>query len=177
MNPLSLLKTKYGIGLGVAMLAVAIGIGSYKWYHRFGFTHAPDIDLTTVSDGRTLNLKQLQGKPILLTFWASNCPQCLHEIPQLKALYQELAPKGLEMVGVSVYWDKLDRLRAMVQSKNLPYPVIYDGNKTLFHAISGYGLTPTTFLINPQGHVVMKKVGEMNIPAVRKTILAMLEKK
>ena len=170
-------NSKLLIGIGIAVLAGVIGIGSYKWYHRFGFVHAPDINLTTLTEGQTLNLKTLQGKPVLLTFWASNCPTCLHEIPQLKQLYQDLTPKGLHIVSVAVYWDKLDRLRSKMQDEDLPYPVIYDGDKKLYHAINGYALTPTTFLINPKGRVVMKKVGEMDIPAVRNKILAMLEQK
>jgi len=176
MQPLSLLKTKYGLGLVIIMLATVIGIGSYKWYHRFGFIYAPNINLATLRGGHTINLSKLEGKPILLTVWASNCPDCLHEIPHLEDLDLELSQKGLQIVGVAVYWDKLERLRDLVQSEELPYPVVYDGDKKIFHAIGGYGATPTTFLINPQGRVVMKKIGKMNITTVRKTVLAMLER-
>ncbi|MEJ2441218.1 MAG: TlpA disulfide reductase family protein [Gammaproteobacteria bacterium] len=158
------------------MLATIIGIGSYKWYYRFGFAHVPNINMTTLREGQTLNLAKLQGKPILLTFWSSNCPTCLSEIPHLEDLDLELSQKGLQIVGVSVYWDKLNRLRDLVQSEQLPYPVVYDGDRKMFHAIGGYGETPTTYLINSQGRVVMKKIGKINMPAVRKTILAMLEK-
>jgi peroxiredoxin len=176
MQPLSLLKTKYGFGLIIIILAAIIGLGSYKWYHRFGFIYAPNINMTTLRGGRTLNLAKLQGKPILLTFWASNCPDCRNEIPHLEDLDLELSQKGLQIVGVAAYWDKLQRLRNLVQSEDLPYPVVYDGNKKLFHAVGGYYSTPTTFLINPQGRVVMKKIGKMDIARVRKTILAMLKK-
>lgn len=176
MNILRLLKTKYALGLIFIVLATSIGVGGYKWYYRFGFVHAPNINMTTLRGGHTLNLSKLQGKPILLTFWASNCPDCLNEMPHLEDLDLELSQKGLQIVGVSVYWDKLQRLRNLVQSADLPYPVVYDSKKKLFHAVGGYYATPTTFLINPQGRVVMKKVGQMNIPAVRKMILAMLEK-
>lgn len=176
MNIFGLLKTKHVIGLSITILTVVIVVGSYKWYHRFGFIYAPNINLTTLRGGHTINLSKLKGKPILLTVWASNCPTCISEIPNLEDLDLELSQKGLQIIGISVYWDKHERLRDLVQSEDLPYPVVYDGDKKIFHAIGGYSVTPTTFLIDPQGRVVMKKIGKMNIATVRKTILAMLER-
>lgn len=173
----SVVKTKYALGLAIIILAVIIGIGTYKWYHRFGFTYAPNINMTTLRGGHTINLAKLRGKPILLTFWASNCPDCLHEIPHLENLALELSQQGLQIIGVAAYWDKPKRLSNLVESEDLPYPVVYDRDKQLYHAVGGYHATPTTFLINPQGRVVMKRIGQINVAAVRKTILAMLEKK
>ena len=177
MKLFRLLTTKNAVNLGIAMLVAVIGLGSYKWYHRFGISHAPDVNMITLDGRQILNLKELQGKPVLLTFWASDCPGCIREIPRLKALYQELEPRGLEIVGVSVYWDELERLRAMVNNMDVPYPVIYDADKGMYRAVNGYGVTPTSFLIDPRGRVVMKKVGEMNIASVRNSIIAMLEDK
>lgn len=177
MKLFRLLETKAAVTLGITILVAAIGLGGYKWYHRFGITHAPDVNMITLDGSHSINLKALQGKPILLTFWSSDCPDCMREIPHIKKLYHELSPKGLEIVSISVYWDEPERLRTIVVNQNIPYPVIYDANKVMYRAVKGYGFTPTSFLIDSQGQVIMKIIGEMNISAVRKTILAMLENK
>jgi peroxiredoxin len=175
MKLFRLLETKTAVALGIFILVAVIGFGGYKWYYRFGITHAPDVNMITLDGSHSINLKELQGRPILLTFWSSDCPDCMREIPHLKTLYQELSPNGLAIVSVSVYWDEPERLRTVVVNQNIPYSVIYDANKVMYRAVKGYGFTPTSFLINPQGRVVMKMIGEMNISVVRKKILPMLE--
>ncbi len=64
-------------------------------------TEAPNIIAKTI-DGTPFQLKQLRGKVVVLDFWASWCPDCRKDAPDVVKLYQTYHPKGIEFVGVSM---------------------------------------------------------------------------
>ncbi|MEJ2399630.1 MAG: TlpA disulfide reductase family protein [Gammaproteobacteria bacterium] len=180
MKPVSLLKSKYVIGLVILLLASAVGVKSYRYFHRYipphvSLNYIPDTNLTTLRSGKTINIHKLRGKVVLLTIWASNCPTCIREIPHLVDLDLEYADKGLKIIAVAIYQDKLKRLRNLVESADLPYPVVYDRDKIIYDATRYYA-TPTSFLIDKEGRVIMTKIGRMNFEKLKKTINALLAK-
>lgn len=67
-------------------------------------TVAPDFKMKTI-DGKTFKLSQLKGKTIVLDFWASWCPDCRKDAPEVVRMYKEYAPQGVEFVGVSMDTD------------------------------------------------------------------------
>ena len=67
-------------------------------------TKAPDFKMKTM-DGKTFKLSQLQGKTVVLDFWASWCPDCRKDAPEVVKMYKEYAPQGVEFVGVSMDTD------------------------------------------------------------------------
>lgn len=67
-------------------------------------TMAPDFKMKTI-DGKTFKLSQLKGKTIVLDFWASWCPDCRKDAPEVVRMYKEYAPQGVEFVGVSMDTD------------------------------------------------------------------------
>lgn len=180
MKPASLLKSKYVIGLVILLLASAVGIKTYRWTHRYipphvSLNHVPDTNLTTLRNGKTINLHKLRGNVVLLTIWASNCPTCRKEMPQLVDLDFEYADKGLKIVAVASYYDNLKRLLNLVESEDLPYPVVYDRDKKIYDATNYYA-TPTNFLIDKEGRVIMTEVGKTNFKMLKKTINTLLAK-
>ncbi|MBI3575462.1 MAG: TlpA family protein disulfide reductase, partial [Gammaproteobacteria bacterium] len=56
-------------------------------------------------DGRKLALKELRGQPVLVAFWATNCKPCVEELPDLIKLYNDLHPKGFELIAVAMPYD------------------------------------------------------------------------
>lgn len=138
-----------------------------------GVQTVPDITLTTLQ-GKKLHLPALHGRPVLVNFWATTCRVCIEEMPQLVTLYQELAPQGLEVIGVAMAYDRPDRVVAFSTARQIPYPITLDINN---HAAAAFGdvhLTPTSFLIAPDGHVVHRETGALDIPRVRELLAAML---
>ncbi len=89
------------------------------WLMPAGMRQAPPLVGQTL-DGRTLTLEQLRGKPVLVTFWATTCPSCIEEMPHLISLYQELNPKGLEIIGVAMAYDPPEQVRAMATQRQIP---------------------------------------------------------
>lgn len=90
----------------------------------------------------------------LVDFWASWCPYCIKELPDLAALYSDFHDKGLEIVGVAVR-DKPEATRDMVQKENISWPVIYDTQKVPYD-LYGFSGIPHHMLIDAEGVIVSR---------------------
>ncbi|MDH5785072.1 MAG: TlpA family protein disulfide reductase [Chromatiales bacterium] len=159
----------------VFLIAIAALLG-YLWLTPSGIKPAPAISVTTLQ-GQTISLSALQGRPVVVTFWATTCPGCIKEMPHLVELYKELGPKGLEIIGIAMEYDPEDQVRTMVAQKKLPYPIAIDKDGTVALAFGGISLTPSSFLIDTQGRIVQYKLGEMDMAALHSRIIAMLNAK
>jgi len=157
------------------ILAIVIAV-AYVWFSPSGIEPAPKIVMTQLKGGQKIDLASLRGHPVLVTFWATSCPGCVAEMPHLIKLYQELAPQGFEMIGVAMSYDKPDNVLEMQKQKAIPYPIVWDSVGKISQAFGKVTLTPTHFLINPQGEIVQHKIGDIDINLLRSRILAMLRK-
>ncbi len=156
-----------GIALAVIVAAAAV------WFMPAGLRQAPPLVGQTL-DGRTLTLEQLRGRPVLVTFWATTCPSCIEEMPHLVELYRELNPKGLEIIGVAMAYDPPEQVRALVQQRRIPYPIVLDTQERIAREYDNVRLTPTTVLISPEGRIVHYRLGLLDMPELRDTIRQML---
>ena len=148
---------------------------AYLWVTPSGAQQAPNITLQ-LTDGKKLKLDSLRGKPVLITFWATSCPGCIKEMPHLIELYQELHAKGLEIIGIAMPYDRPDYVMEMITRKKVPYLIAYDLKSDAIQAFGNVSLTPTTFLIDDQGKIVKKKIGEMKMDVWKKRIISILDK-
>lgn len=148
----------------------------YLWAAPSGAQKAPDITLQLLN-GKNLKLSDLKGKPVLITFWATSCPGCIKEMPHLVELYNKLHPKGLEIIGIAMPYDRPDYVIEMVKRKKLPYTIAFDLKGEAVRAFGKVSLTPTTFLIDAQGKIVKKKIGVMNMDIWEKRIISILDNK
>jgi peroxiredoxin len=165
------MKTK-DITIATFALLLVAGL-AYVWFTPSGLKQAPDIRVTTL-EGEALTLSQMKGRPLLVTFWATTCPGCIKEMPHLVELYKELSPRGLEIIAIAMEYDPEDQVRTMAAQKQLPYPVALDSDGSAAKAFGYVSLTPSNFLIDPQGRIVQYKLGEMDMNALHNRIVAML---
>ena len=121
-------------------------------------TKAPDVIFSTIT-GKKIALKDLRGKPVLVTFWATDCSGCIKEIPHLIDLYTHYHERGLEIIAVAMYYDPPNHVLRLTEDLHLPYNVALDLNAELAHAFDDVHLTPNTFLISPDGLIALKKTG------------------
>jgi len=157
-------------------IAALLGVCTYLWLAPGGPRNVPDITLLTI-DGEQLPLVELRGKPLLVTFWSTTCSSCISEMPHLIALYEDLASLGLEIVAIAMNYDRPSQVLAMRKARRIPYPVALDINADAARAFGNIRGTPTSFLIDPDGRVVYRKTGALNMDRLRRDIHAMLEQR
>lgn len=116
---------------------------------------APDFTLDTLSGG-SMTLSSFQGKPVLLNFWALNCPPCREEMPFLDAAAAQYA--GQVVVLAVDIGDSQDNIASYFDNATLTMTVPMDV-QGIAAASYSVGYTPTTFLIDSNGVVRYVKVG------------------
>jgi peroxiredoxin len=162
--------------LTLLVLLVVIAAAAGLWLSPSLLTQAaPDPELQSI-DGRKFRLSELQGRPVLITFWATTCPGCLEEQPHLVDLYNRLHDQGLEIIGIAMSYDPPNQVVALQKKRQLPYTIALDIDGSAARAFDDVRLTPTSFLVSPEGRIVYKKIGEMDMTKLEKTIQQMLGK-
>lgn len=120
------------------------------------------------SQGKSHSLAQYKGKWVLVNFWATWCPPCLEEIPDLNALHED---KRNNLVVLGVAMDYRDRKTVLEFAEQLmvSYPIIF-GDRQMASQIGTVPGLPTTYLFNPQGKVVAYNVGALKRETVERYI-------
>ena len=135
---------------------------------------APDFTLERLDREGELTLSSLEGKAVVLNFWASWCIPCKEETPFLEQVWRENRDRGLVVVGLDAKDFRRDA-RAFMRKFDVTYPVVYDGpGKTL----SSYGVTgfPETFVLDREGKVVEVFVGAVNSDEDRARLRAAVDR-
>ena len=109
-------------------------------------------------DGKPQTLAPYRGKWIIINYWATDCPPCLKEIPELERFYQAHKDKDAVVVGVNYEDIKLPWLKDFIQSVKMTYPVLRAelDSVTPFGAIK---ILPTTIIVSPQGELMGAQAG------------------
>lgn len=122
---------------------------------------APNVTFTTI-EGKKISMDDLKGKVVLVNFWATDCPGCIKEMPQLTKAYNEYNKKGLEIVAVAMPYDPPAQVLNYVTVKKIPFPVMHDGLSEITDKFGGINLTPTTYIFDKQGHRLQRTIGELD---------------
>jgi thiol-disulfide isomerase/thioredoxin len=121
---------------------------------------APNFALKT-ADGKTIELKKLQGKVVFVNFWATWCGPCRREIPGMMKVYDKYKAKGFEIVGISLDHGGWDDVKPWLQKNPINYPIVI-GDGDLADAYGGVDGIPTTFIVDRKGNIVAKHVGGLS---------------
>src|SRR5689334_7115119 len=117
---------------------------------------APPFLLRDIN-GKIVSTADWKGKVVILNFWATWCPPCREEVPELVQLQNKYKDK-LIVIGASEDEDGPPKVQQFVQRYSINYPVVM-ATKELIENYGGVPALPTSFVIDPQGHVMTKHTG------------------
>jgi thiol-disulfide isomerase/thioredoxin len=133
----------------------------------------PDLALPDLQ-GRSRQLSEWQGRPLVINFWATWCGPCRREIPLLQRLREEYAAQGLEVLGIAV--DFKEPVAAYVRNETIAYPVLIAADNALVTRSFGVGMgIPTTVFAARDGRILAVKVGQLHGGPARKLIEELLK--
>jgi len=131
---------------------------------------AVDMPLTAVN-GSKVNLNQYQGRWLVVNYWATWCPPCIAEMPELQSFHDEHLDKGAMVIGINAENISKQQLMTFLDDYFITYPNFVAGptQQSELGLIPGL---PTTFMVSPKGEVVARQVG----PVTREMIEQFIEK-
>lgn len=150
-----------GVVLLLLMSLVAIGCGgAFPSYGEVG-GKAPDYGATTLA-GDSITLASLRGSPVLLNIWATWCPPCRKEMPDLQELHERYSPRGLQVVGVSIDAAGSDQAVAeFLEEHGVTYTILRDPTDRISSTFMAQGV-PVTILIDADGTVLWRRLGPVS---------------
>ena len=114
-------------------------------------------------EGQILKMQDLQGKPLVINFWATWCVPCIEEMPLLDAFFRQNSSKSWQMVGLAI--DQPSRVRQYLSQNAVSYPIGLAGmtgtnlGRLLGNAQGGL---PFTVVIDGKGAVIQRKLGKLS---------------
>jgi peroxiredoxin len=113
-----------------------------------------NFTLTDLS-GKNWTLKDLRGKVVLLNFWATWCPPCRKEMPDLETLYRRFEPQGFVILGISD--EEAAKVKPFIEQQGITYPVLLDPGRKVNELFQIQGI-PKTFVYDREGKIVAQSI-------------------
>ena len=110
--------------------------------------------------GKTHHLADYRGKWVLVNFWATWCPPCLDEIPELTSLHNAHRDKDLLVIGIAMDSGSREKVADFAQAHGISYPVVM-GDRKITAQIGAVEVLPVSYLYNPKGEQVSYQAGEV----------------
>ncbi|OWW20060.1 peroxiredoxin family protein [Noviherbaspirillum denitrificans] len=159
-------KRKLLIALGAIAVATvgALGVASLS-----SAKPAPDVTFSSIT-GEKVSMQSLRGKVVMVNFWATSCTTCIKEMPSMVQTYNKYKDKGLDFVAVAMSYDPPNYVLNYAQTRSLPFTVAIDTQGDVAKSFDDVKLTPTTYVIDKEGKVLKRYVGEPDFAALHQLI-------
>lgn len=133
---------------------------------------APSFALREVGTGRTVDIAQFRGKPLVINFWATWCGPCWEEHPVLVANARVLQP-NVQFLGV-VFQDTEEKIQGFLQQRGTAYPTVVDdrGKTAIAYGVGG---VPETFFLDANGKIVAKYSGPMDAGIIQENLQKVMQ--
>jgi len=133
---------------------------------------APAFALREVGTGRTIDIAQFRGKPLVINFWATWCGPCWEEHPILVQNARLLQP-NVQFLGV-VFQDTEEKIQGFLQQRGTAYPTVVDdrGKTAIAYGVGG---VPETFFLDANGKIVAKYSGPMDAGIIQENLQKVMQ--
>ena len=150
------------------VLAVAIA-GIASWLILKPAADAPLVTFSTIT-GQKVTTQGLKGKVVLVKFWATSCVTCVAQMPQTIETYNQYHDQGFETVAVAMQYDPASYVINYTETKQLHFTVALDPMGDLAKAFGDVKLTPTAFLIDKNGKIIKRYLGDYDVADFHRTL-------
>jgi len=154
-----------------AFTGVSLGLGGLA---GCGTQEQAPVSRFVLLDGNTVDTASFKGKVVLVNFWATTCVTCVKEMPSIVATHNKYKDQGFETVAVAMSYDPPQWVSNFAQSRQLPFKVALDNTGEIAKAWGDVKLTPTTYLLDKQGRIVKRFVGEPEFEALHQLVEKLL---
>jgi peroxiredoxin len=158
--------------LAVVLLVVGLSSSSFGQSLKEE-EEAPGFVLKSLSN-QTVRLRDYKGKLVLLNFWATWCPPCKAEMPEMVKWQAQYKTQGLQIIGVTFPPYKLGTVRQISKTLRLNYPVVLD-DKKLARSYVVSEILPVTIVIDRQGKIVARILGIIDSEEFEQKVKPLLE--
>jgi thiol-disulfide isomerase/thioredoxin len=130
---------------------------------------APEFTLDRLDGEATISLAELRGKTVVIDFWATWCPPCEFQVPELNTFFDaHRGDSDVALYGISVDTDGPDVVQAWVTEKDVRYPILM-GGEDLARRYGAVGF-PTLIVIAPDGTIHSQHVGLIEIDELERAL-------
>lgn len=153
----------------VSIIFLACIVGIATWFVYKPSPPAPAVTIETLN-GQSIDLAKLKGQVVLVKFWATSCVTCIKQMPDTIEMYNELSPKGLQVIAVAMSYDPVEFVKRFTESRQLPFIVGLDKNGAVAKAFDDVKLTPIAFVIDKRGRIIKQYLGNYDKQEMRQTL-------
>lgn len=147
----------------IGAVVLALALGAFASLNRS--VAAPDVTFITLA-GEKVTSQSLRGKVVMVNFWATSCVTCVKEMPQMVDTYNKFKGQGLEFIAIAMKYDPPNYVLNFTETRKLPFKVALDSGGDIAKSFGDVTLTPTTFLIDQDGKIIKRYVGEPDFDAL-----------
>ncbi|SFK33810.1 Thiol-disulfide isomerase or thioredoxin [Nitrosomonas aestuarii] len=136
-----ILRQRFYLVLGLMLLLLVIEVKAFQFHD---------------TDGKIHTLADYKGRWVIINFWATWCPPCLEEIPELIALYEDR--KDIMVIGVAMEFSDPEVVMAFVEKMSISYPTVL-GTRRIASQLDEISMLPSTYFFDPDGKPAARKLG------------------